>query len=280
MIDVLQVPYDSGRRGVRMGAGPLRLVQDGIVEHLAGRGHDTRLVSVELEDGLHAEAAAAFRIGRIVRARVQSALLEQRLPLVLAGNCITSIGIIAALHMPAVYWFDAHADLNTPETTRTGFLDGMALAVSLGYCWSGLARDLGLQPLPASRVRLIGARDLDPAERTRIDAGEIRCCAPGHPFTSDDCVPGGGDAYLHIDLDVLDPGIGEANQFAAPGGLSLENVLDAMSTIAAHHRIAALALTALDPQSDIDGRITEAAFRIAARAAALRDAATRAPLAP
>ena len=64
-----------------------------------------------------------------------------------------------------VLWFDAHGDFNTPETTTSGFLDGMALAAVTGRCWTGLTRAIpGFTPVPESNVTAIGVRDLDEGE--------------------------------------------------------------------------------------------------------------------
>ena len=267
MIDLLQVPYDSGYRGTRMGAGPLRLVQAGLLECVQTLSREARLVPIELESPFPTEIAAAFALARTLRGSVQRSLREDRLPVVLAGNCMSALGTVAALGRPAVFWFDAHPDLNTPESTHSGFLDGMALSVLLGRCWTHLARDAGLAPLPAAHVELIGTRDLDPPEREFLAHSSLRW--PG-AATRNAPPPGLRDAYLHVDLDVLDPSVGAANQFATPGGLTLDQLLEAISAIATRHRIAALALTAYDPAYDPGGAIVRAACRIVEHAARLR----------
>ena len=69
----------------------------------------------------------------------------------------------------ALVWIDAHGDLNTPETTPSGFLGGMPFAVLLGWCHDELRAAAGLEPaLAAERAALVGARDLDPGERDAI----------------------------------------------------------------------------------------------------------------
>ena len=265
-VDLVQVPWDSGHRGARMGAGPLRLVEAGLPDVLAEAGHDVRLEAVELEGGFSAEIASAFELARGVAERVREAERQARLPLVLAGNCISAVGTVAGLGRPALYWFDAHADLHTPESTASGFLDGMALSILLGRCWRGLAGRAGLEPVTEDAVCIIGARDVDAAEEEFLAASEVRrldaAALPG-------ALPAvrGARAYVHIDLDCLDPGVGRANDYAADGGLTLERLLDMIDAIAARAPIAAAALTAYDPAVDSDGAVAEAALRIAERLA-------------
>jgi arginase len=77
-VDLLQVPFDSGPRGVRMGAGSLGLVESGLVDHLAGLGHHVRLVPVEHESEFPTEIAAAFELARKIRDRVTESREEGR----------------------------------------------------------------------------------------------------------------------------------------------------------------------------------------------------------
>lgn len=104
----------------------------------------------------------------------------------LAGNCITAVGALAGIadSEPAVLWLDAHGDLNTPETTRSGFLDGMALVILTGRCWRSLAETvLGFRPVEERRVRHFGAHKLDDAERELLVPSEIAVITPDRgPF--------------------------------------------------------------------------------------------------
>jgi arginase len=262
-IDILQVPYDSGHRGVRMGAGPLRLISAGLPDQLTRTGHEVRVIPVELASPAPAEIAAAFELAVTIHERVEESRERRALPLILAGNCIASLGAIAALWEPSVFWFDAHGDLNTPETTRSGFLDGMALSIALGRCWTRLSGRTGLRPLAEERVWLIGARDLDPGEHGYLAHAALHTSLDALPRVTE------SPAYLHIDLDVLDPRVATANQFAAPGGLSLEELLQDIGLIARAYRIEAAAVTAYDPAADEDGAAAAAALAICQHIVAL-----------
>jgi arginase len=271
-LDLIVVPYESGRRGVGMGAGPEHLIRGGLVEHLDRAGHDVRLIPVLApEPGNGREIAAAFALMVQVSRAVAAAREEGRLPLVLSGNCgVAAMGAVAGLgEGTAVVWFDAHGDLNTPETTASGFFDGMALSIALGRCWKGMAaRVPGFQPVPARDVALVGARELDPGERALLAEGEVGAIAAVElrqrlPRFLEGVKARTSAAYVHVDLDVLDPSVGRANAYATPEGLAVEDVLWTVRQAASALPLGALALTAYDPSFDPEGRILAAALRIA-----------------
>src|SRR5687768_13373447 len=127
-IHLIRVPYDSGQRALRMGAGPDALAPS-FVDALRAEGHEVTGETVEAPPGFATEVATAFALARALSERVRAARAEGRRPLVLAGNCMSSLGTVAGLRDEdddlGVVWFDAHGDLETPETTTSGFADGM-----------------------------------------------------------------------------------------------------------------------------------------------------------
>lgn len=269
-INALLVPYDSGFHGVRMGAGPARLIETGIFDGLkpptakvtisefAAQGHDG--------GDVRGEIASALEIQRWLAARVAACRGEGAFPLVLAGNCMASVGIFAGLRsrsrkVPGVCWFDAHADFNTPETTDSGFLDGMALATLTGRCWTHLTKSiLDFRPAPDSTVLMFGTRKLDAMERKALLASGIQWPKTRHDAELDAeklrvLRKRFGEVYLHIDLDVLDQSEGRANSYACKGGLTRAQLLDLIRTIGTSFHIGAAALTAYDPACDPQGRI-------------------------
>lgn len=265
LIDLIQVPYDSGHRDARMGAGPGHLVANGAIERLQEAGAQVRETTVGLEPGFTAEVRATFDLARATAFAVRVARGRGSLPIVLAGNCISAVGTVAALPQPGtgVVWLDAHGDLNTPETTTSGMVDGTALSAVLGRCWTSLAGQIdGHVPVPEEHVLLAGARDLDEPERYYLERSRILFAGP-------DAVRGGGSleqrldalagrvegVYLHLDLDVHDPAEGRANGFAAAGGLSAEEVRALVRQVAERVPITAAAITAYDPTCDDDGRM-------------------------
>jgi arginase len=269
-VQLLVVPYDSGLRDARLGAGPARLLAAGLESHLRQAGHavESRLVALSPGRWLP-EIGAAFDLARTIARETAAARRRGAFPMVLAGNCITALGTVAGLSpdATAVLWFDAHGDFNTPETSAGGFLDGMALATLAGRCWTELARSIpGFAPVPEEAVCLLGARDLDALEAKALAASAVRHLPPRD-------VPGGlplwlaalrptAQAYVHLDLDVLDPSEARVNQYSVPGGLATAELEAAISAIGRRLPIAGAALTAYDPEQDHEGKVPGAAFRL------------------
>jgi arginase len=267
-IDLLLVPYDSARRSERMGAGPQALVDAGLQAQLEQRGHRVRRVVIEPPAASwRAEIRTAFELAAALAAAVREARAAQRFPLVLAGNCGAALGVTAGLGADTpVLGADAHADFNTPETTVGGFLDGMALAALTGRCWAALAARIpGFAPIAEDHVWLLGARDLDPGEAEalgrsavrRVSAGALGAEAAGALAQE---LRRGAPPYLHLDLDVLDPSEGRANEYAAPGGVSAAALLDFCGALGRHAPPAAATVSAYDPAVDADGRVCRAAL--------------------
>jgi arginase len=268
-ITLFSVPYDSARRGDRMGAGPLHLLKSGLAVRLEEAGHQVTIRAVELPPAFRAtEIAATFELSAALARGVAEAVKTGAFPLVLSGNCApAALGCVGGLQSRTkIFWFDAHGDFNTPETTRSGFLDGMALAAVAGRCWSGLALAIpGFTGVAESNVTAIGVRDLDEDEAAALQASDVKC-VDVHSLRTDlpQVLSRQGriaelPAYVHLDLDVLDPGEGRMNAFAAPDGLSLDDLKWCLAQVAGCQPIRAASVTSFDPASDVTGRAADAA---------------------
>lgn len=275
-IELLVVPYDSGHRAERFGRGPLRLLEAGIVDRLEAAGRAVTMTEIEAAPGFRTENALAFELaGRIARA-VRAAREAGRFPLVLSGNCFSAVGTVAGVgpDRTALVWFDSHGDLNTPETSASAFLDGMAVATLLGRCWKAAAgRVPGFAPVAERAVILLAVRDLDPPERALVEGSGVELVTPGSARGAParaavaaalDGLPASTEgAYLHIDLDVLDPDVAHVNEYAAPDGLRVEDVIRVVDAVADRLPLAAAAFTSYDPSLDDDGRAAGAALAMA-----------------
>lgn len=269
-IQILAVPYDSGNRGARMGAGPETLLDSGLEKALRNAGHTVGTKVAEITKGSwHAEIQTSFQLMRMLATEVRAARQSNHLPIVLAGNCNTPVGTLAGLgaESTGVAWFDAHGDFNTPETTNSGFLDGTAVATITGRCWSQLALTIPVfAPVPDDRVCLIGTRDVDPLERELLEASLVDVVGPTHirtklGFALDKIRQRVEDMYVHLDLDVLDATVARANSYALSGGLTLEDAEYSLSEIRGRFRIAGITLSAYDPAGDVSGLAAQAAIR-------------------
>jgi arginase len=270
-VQIFGLPYDSGTLAVRMGVGPLHLLDGGLAAHLREAGHDVEREVLEIPTSpLLPEPKVAFELNRLLAHRLADVCGEGKFPAVLAGSCYSAIGTIAGLG-PArtgVVWFDSHADFNTPDTSVTGFLDGMSLAILTGRCWTEIAASVpGFEGLPDEDVLLVGARDFDVLEAQLLEASEVTLVPPDQvPTRLETSLRSLAErvdqTYVHIDLDVLDPSQGRANELAAPGGLTLEEMIAALRTIGRYSPIGGVSLTAYDPAWDADGKVRNAAFAL------------------
>ena len=261
-IRIISVPYDSGHRDYRMGRGPGARLGWGLAGRIAERGHSVTQIDIEGPKTPPAEVATGFELCRLVATEVQAARAQDAFPLVLTGNCLMQVGVVAGLGSgTGLIWLDAHGDLNTPETTQSGFLDGMALAIVGGWCWKPLADGIvGFAAVPSEHMALVGARDLDPPEHACIADRGIT-----HVVLSE-IVEGDGigkalqrmhsceTVSLHLDLDVFDPSVCVVNALQPVGGLRQQQVTDLLTAAFAQCHVGALTVSAYDP--GVDGAAT------------------------
>jgi arginase len=178
-------------------------------------------------------------------------------PVVVTSECTMVPPVLAAVRERhpdvALVWIDAHGDLNTPETTPSGFIGGMPFAELLGWCFDDWRRLAGLDPpLPEERAVLVGGRDLDPGERENVDRSKIH--------ESDDAagalaaLPQDAPLYVHVDTDVLDPSLTPDAGFPAPGGWSVERMRAEVAELGASGRVVALSICpSAPPALDAEG---------------------------
>ena len=169
-------------------------------------------------------ALEAARPGlRTLAAEYRRLMSERRIPITTFGRCACGIATlpVVAEHRPdaVVVYFDAHGDVNTPDTSTTGYLGGLVISGAAGMWDSGFGGTLSL-----ANVVLVGARDLDPAEQALIDSGRLRHVPPGAGLVERLAAAiGTAPVYIHVDCDVLDPGI-VPTEYVVPGGLSLDEL--------------------------------------------------------
>ena len=244
-ISIIGVPTDYGqaRRGVDMGPSAIRYA--GVAERLEAIGHivqdqgDIR-VSKKFEkvtiDKQLLNLEEVIDVSTSLASRVHEAVNEKKFPLVLGGDHSIAIGTLAGLgeHYKnlGVIWFDAHADLNTPDTTPSGNIHGMPLAVSIGIGHERLVKIHDFSPkVKSNNIVIIGARSVDPGERQLIREQGIKVYTMheidrlGMTRVMEDAL-----AYLKglqvdglhmsLDLDALDPLYTPGVGTPVPGGLT------------------------------------------------------------
>ena len=275
-VHIIQVPYDSGHRSIRMGSGPEHFVQHGIADALRDEGHDVDVQCVEASSEFRAEIRTAFELLRALAERVRVAYNNGAFPLVLSGNCNGSLGTLAGIgsnDQTGIIWFDGHGDFNTPETTESGFLDGMGLATAAGLCWKKMAASIpNFRAVPASNILHVGGRDFDGEEKTLFEesggtivgAETIRSSNIGEALELPlrNLMSRGPRIYLHFDLDVLDPIRALANEYAPPAGLTVSQIQEAIKIIGERFTICACGVAAYDPRYDREDEVLTAGMTI------------------
>jgi arginase len=300
---LLTVPYHLGRKNEGVGGAPGALLAAGALDLLRAGARAVDLAEIDRPAAPADELTAITQLNAALAVEVRRAAASGALPVVLGGDCNVALGVIAGLGSKGlvVVWFDAHGDFNTPETSPSGFLDGMPLAIACGLCHRQIWESLGSTPVAEAGVLHVGGRDLDPEEQRSLAASRVRVVSAlqlGRQAPADALAPalaaiaGRGsrrrrpgeqrpleDVFVHVDLDVLDPSVAPAVDYPAPGGLQPEELLEAVRAVGAHFRIRALSLSAFDPaRSDPEGRTLGRALEVLRRLVELA-AASRARVA-
>jgi arginase len=199
-----------------------------------------RTITVDLPPGPPWERMAVLY--EEVAAAVATEVRAGRVPVVVSGDCTTSLGVVAGLQRagrdPRVVWFDGHGDVQTPETTSSGYLGGFPVRQLVGGADRTAPERLGLSPVPEEDVVLVDARDLDPPEVEYLARSAIRRV----PVEGVGDVLPAAPVYLHVDVDVTNPDDLPGLMIPAPGGPSLAAVTAAVRTVVAAGGVAAVGL--------------------------------------
>ncbi len=277
-VTFIGVPLDlgAGRRGVDMGPSAFRVA--GILEKVRCLGYevdDMGDLPVKIPE---TQAPGDPRMKYLkeikevceqLRDKVEAVVAKGRVPVVLGGDHSIAMGTLAGLsrHFRArkekvgLVWFDAHADANTAETSPSGNIHGMPLAVALGLGAPSLVNLAGFSPMvDGSRAALVGIRDVDPAERPNVKASGIGA------FTMRDIDERGmrvvmeeaikrttaGTAGIHVsfDLDGMDPDYAPGVGTPSPGGLSYREAHLAMEMLADTGKVLSAELVEVNPILD------------------------------
>ncbi len=234
------------------------------LEDLAGAGW--RVNRPELPESALQDRISA--IHRPLADAVAETVRDGERPILVAGDCCAAIAVAAGLGragaLPALVWLDAHGDFNTWETTSSGFLGGMPLAMLVGRGDPTLMDAVGCSPLTEERVVLTDARDLDPGEKELLEGSEVRHLPDPRLLLGEE-LPGGPSPrrgastplWVHFDVDIVDPGDVPAVLYPALGGRPAAELEEVFRSLAARREVAAVSLSSWNPTLDRDGRSRE-----------------------
>ena len=291
-VSILGVPMDlgAGRRGTDMGPSAVRLA--GLHRQLERAGFDDiedlgdlEIPAVETlrsgdDSAKHVDAIAAAC--RTLARRVRGVLASGRIPIVLGGDHSCAAGSVAgvAAHFRkakqriGLLWIDAHGDINTPQTTRSGNVHGMPVAALLGLGPAPLSNVEGRwRKVDPERLSLVGIRDLDDGERdtlrevgahvftmTEIDErGIAAVMRDAIRFASG---ADGGPIHVSFDLDGVDPDYAPGVGTAVEGGLTYREAHYAMELVAETQRMSSMDVVEINPVLDEKNRTGRLAMEL------------------
>lgn len=287
-ISITNVHLDlgAGRRGTDMGPSAMHVA--GLVPRLQQIGHEVVDVESIAVGGSYESTSVGDPQARFLPAirsvcerladRVESNLENGYLPLVLGGDHAQAIGTISGLARflrrrkmrVGVVWVDAHTDMNTPDTTPSGNIHGMPLAVLLGRGPASLVAIAGDEPaLRPEDVAIIGARDVDAAEvplvkelgvrvypMSELDSrGTATCVREAVEIASAHTV----GIHLSFDLDGVDPQDAPGVGTPVPGGLTLRESHLICETASRKGRLLGMEMVELNPTLDMQNKTGELA---------------------
>lgn len=288
-VSIIVSPYHAGLKDHRVGRGPHAILDAGLVEKIKERlPEDVDLKVMEIDrvkwvpKEIEGDIGRSFAVLRLIAEAVRKAREGQSWPLVLSGNCMDIVGVSAGLNQVTkqanpergvgenasnaeseVIWFDAHADLETTETTGSGYLDGMAASMLIGEGFGNLlSRIPGYRRLDEKQLVGVGFRDVSPAEMRKIQDKGIRVIWGSkqlgrREYTNElerlltqpeGVAQGRKETVLHLDVDALDPSVGRANEFAVEGDLGERDLIECMDVIGQRRRLKAMHVASLNPE--------------------------------
>jgi len=171
------------------------------------------------------------------------------IPISIAGDCCTAIAMMAGLHRavlnPLLIWFDAHGDFNTWDTSPSGFLGGMPLAMLVGKGEQSFLEALDLDPMEEERVILTDGRDLDPGESVLLARSSVTHLQ--NTLELMDYSFSDQPLWIHFDTDILDPEDVPAQNYPAPGGIHKDELREVFEYLASTGLICGISLSSWAP---------------------------------
>ena len=284
-VSILGVPlgYGASMAGVDIGPAALRVARlNQRIARLEYEVHDLGDLRLERPQSFPDEGDKLKYVREIsnaceqLAAEVEKILTKGELPLVLGGDHSIAIGSFAGVasyfrkqqQTVGLIWFDAHADMNTPDSTPSGNIHGMPLAALFGYGAPELTKVAGFAPkLDPKLCAHVGARDIDPGERDLIGKLGVRFFTMreiderGMRACMDDAIAiasqGTAGYAVTFDVDALDPGDAPGSGTLVRGGMTYREAHLAMEKIAEDGGMRSLEIVEINTALDVNNRTAE-----------------------
>lgn len=266
-IHIVTVPYRYDDYMDGLGRGPVALLNAGLRNRLEAAGIETtepresKLPDEERVDGPIAASIGA--LGRHTATLVSDALSDGQPVLVLAGDDTASIGVVSGVQAAfegkrlGLVWIDAHADFNTPETSYSGILAGMPVAILAGLAGPIWREAANLTyTLPTDQILIAGLRSTDEKELALLQSTNIRVVEANSPKRSElyenalDRLCAYVDVVVvNVDLDVLDPQFVPSASTPEAKGLSVKQAAWMVNQVTRRGKTAVVCITSLNPRA-------------------------------
>lgn len=281
----VEQPYKGARNVPELSASPEYLATGGLetlLERMSCRRKPTATVRLSPEE--QSDYGVWHRLGLAnghLKEMVAANRREGYLTVGLLANCSSLLGMLGGLQHSGptrrplkvgLVFIDAHGDFNTPETTLSGMLGGMPVAVSTGMCLTNLRLKSGLEPALPTRYVVMGAvRDTDPLEQELIDRSEIEMMSVDDIRTRSENLHRQmrrlseltDVIYVHVDMDVLDPEEVPGHPLAVPGGPTSLELSAALAEMFRYEKVAALGIASAPAgDNDPEGLSRQAAYNL------------------
>ena len=284
-VSIIQMPFTGARNVPEISDNPSYLYRNGVSDSIRAMGfglEPDRTVSLTVEEdreygSWHRMGLANGHLANMVADNWQSGTLTVGL----LGNCTSVIGVLGGLQNSGtdgelqdvgLVFIDAHGDFNVPETTLSGMLGGMPVAVSAGMALHNLRRESGLDSGIRTEHIVMGAvRDLDPLERELVDASQIQHLSTADLANRPDLVRAQIERlaestdviYVHIDMDVLDPREVAGHPLTVANGPTSLELASALHEMFKHPKVAALGIASTPAnERDPEGLSLTAAYNL------------------
>ena len=284
-VALVKMPYVGERNVPDTSRGPDYLEQGGIQKLLEAQGIQTKPVSATALTADEEKAYGSWNKLALASGDLAKLVSEERrsgyLPVGLLANCNGMLGMLSGLQHSGpgakplrvgMVFIDAHGDFNTPETTLSGMLGGMPVAIAAGQCLTRIRLKAGLEPaVPTRHIVEMCVRDTDPLEQELLDRSDIQ------QLTLEDVRTRSANLhremkrlseatdviYVHVDMDALDPREVSGHPLTVPGGPTSLDLAAALTEMFKYEKVAAFGV-ASTPFDDHDkgGLSRQAAYNL------------------